>query len=119
MSVDRSKLGERVFADETTPTLALGTGKAKKAAMGYARDDRPFGGVSPPMVAYRFEDSRGGDCVARHMRGFTGILQVVGYSAYTQLAKAKAGANETIALAGSPIKVKASDFSRIFKRYRS
>jgi len=52
------------------------------------------------MVAYRFEDSRGGDCVARHMRGFAGILQVDGYAAYAQLAKAKAGTNETVTLAG-------------------
>lgn len=52
------------------------------------------------MVAYRFEDSRGGDYVARHMAGFTGILQVDGYSAYTQLAKAKASSNEAVALAG-------------------
>ncbi len=27
------------------------------------------------MVAYRFEDSRGADCVARHLAGFSGILQ--------------------------------------------
>ena len=64
------------------------------------RDDTPFGGASPPMVAYRFEDSRSGDCVARHPAGFTGILQVDGYAAYTQLAKAKAGSNEVMALAG-------------------
>lgn len=52
------------------------------------------------MVAYRFEDSRGGEYVARHMRGFTGILQVDGHSVDTQLAKAKTGANEAIALGG-------------------
>ena len=100
--LERIKQGERVFADETTlPTLAPGSGKAKRAWLwAYARDDRPFGGTSPPMVAYRFEDSRGGDCVARHMAGFAGILQVDGYAAYIQLAKARAGANETVALAG-------------------
>jgi transposase len=100
--LERIKQGERVFADETTlPTLAPGTGKTQKAWLwAYARDDRPFGGAGPPMVAYRFEDSRGGDCVARHLAGFAGILQVDGYAAYTQLAKARAGANEAIALAG-------------------
>jgi transposase len=41
------------------PTLAPGTGKTQKAWLwAYARDDTPFGGTSPPMVAYRFEDSR-------------------------------------------------------------
>ena len=52
------------------------------------------------MVAYRFEDSRSGDCVARHLAGFAGILQVDGYAAYTQLAKARTGSNEGMALAG-------------------
>ena len=102
--LERVKEGDRVFADETTlPTLAPGSGKATKAWLwAYARDDRPYGGTSPPMVAYRFEDSRGADCVAHHLSGFSGILQVDGYSAYTALAKtrAKAGSNETIRLAG-------------------
>jgi transposase len=54
------------------------------------------------MVAYRFEVSRGGKCVARHLEGFSGILQVDGYSAYTSMLKerAKSGSNETIKLAG-------------------
>jgi len=34
--------------------------------------------AKPPMVAYRFEDSRGAQCVARHLVGFNGILQVDG-----------------------------------------
>lgn len=102
--LERIKEGDRVFADETTlPTLAPGTGKATKAWLwAYARDDRPYGGTSPPMVAYRFEDGRGADCVARHLSGFSGILQVDGYSAYTSLVKlrAKTGSNETVQLAG-------------------
>ena len=102
--LERVKEGERVFADETTlPTLAPGSGKTMKAWLwAYARDDRPYGGTSPPMVAYRFEDSRGTQCVARHLVGFNGILQVDGYTAYTSLAKtrAKGGNNETIQLAG-------------------
>ena len=84
------------------PTLAPGSGKTQKAwSWAYARDDSPFGGAGPPMVAYRFEDSRSGDCVARHLAGYTGILQVDGYSAYTRLAKTGTGAsNETVTLAG-------------------
>ncbi|MEN3141343.1 IS66 family transposase [Ochrobactrum sp. WV_118_8] len=102
--LERVKEGERVFADETTlPTLAPGSGKATKAWLwAYARDDRPYGGNSPPMVAYRFEDSRGAECVARHLAGFNGILQVDGYGAYTSMIKAhaRAGRNEQIQLAG-------------------
>jgi len=95
------KKGERIFADETTlPTLAPGTGSTKTAYLwAYARDDRTFGGSGPPMVAYRFEDSRAGDCVARHLEGYSGILQVDGYAAYNRLARADRG-NDAVTLAG-------------------
>jgi transposase len=100
--LERIRQAERVFADETSlPTLAPGNGQVRKAWLwAYARDDRPYGATTPPMVAYRFEDSRGSACVARHMAGFTGILQVDGYSAYTKLAKASASANDAVTLAG-------------------
>jgi transposase len=89
----RIKQGPRVFADETTlPTLEPGAGKAKKAYLwAYARDDRPFGGGGPPMVAYRFEDNRSGDCALRHLKGYHGILQVDGYAAYPRLARPDRG----------------------------
>jgi transposase len=95
------KKAERIFADETTlPTLAPGSGSAKTAYLwAYARDDRPFGGNGPPMVAYRFEDSRSGDCVLRHLDGYRGILQVDGYAAYTRLARPDRG-NDAVTLAG-------------------
>jgi transposase len=95
------KKAERIFADETTlPTLAPGSGSAKTAWLwAYARDDRPFGGNSPPMVAYRFEDSRAGECVARHLIGYRGILQVDGYGAYSKLVR-KDGGNDGVVLAG-------------------
>src|SRR6516165_7506139 len=98
--LEKIKQGERIFADETTlPTLTPGSGKTQKAWLwAYARDDRPFGGNGPPMVAYRFEDSRGGECVERHLAGFAGILQVDGYAAYNRLARS-AGANEGVMLA--------------------
>ena len=86
----RIREGERIFADETTlPTLDPGAGKTKTAWLwAYARDDRPFGRAGPPMVAYRFEDSRSGDCAARHLGDYRGILQCDGYSGYRKLAGA-------------------------------
>lgn len=48
------------------------------------------------MVAYRFEDSRGGECVERNLAGFVGILQVDGSAAYNRLAR-PVGANEGVA----------------------
>src|SRR5579885_3628983 len=92
--------GERIFADETTlPTLVPGAGQAKTAWLWtYARDDRSFGGTGPPMVAYRFEDSRGGKCPAEHLAGFAGLLQSDGYGAYTRLADPhRAGGPVTLA----------------------
>jgi len=96
----RIKQGPRVFADETTlPTLEPGAGKAKKAYLwAYASDGRPFGGGDPPMVAYRFEDSRSGGCVLRHLNGYHGILQVDGYAAYHRLARSDRG-EKAVALA--------------------
>ena len=99
--LSRIKQGERIFADETTlPTLAPGSGKTKTAYLWtYARDDRPFGGTSPPMVAYRFEDSRAGACPEKHLEGYRGILQVDGYAAYNRLARTDRG-NDAVLLAG-------------------
>jgi hypothetical protein len=51
------------------------------------------------MVAYRFEDSRSGDCVRRHLGGYRGILQVDGYAAYNKLVP-KNGSNDGPLLAG-------------------
>ena len=86
--LSRIRDGERIFADETTlPTLSPGAGKTKIAWLwAYARDDRPFGGAGPPMVAYRYEDSRSGDCVVRHLGDYRGILQCDGYVGYRKIA---------------------------------
>lgn len=71
------------------------------------------------MVAYRFEDSRAGDRVARHLSEYRGILQVHGHGAYNKLARSDGG-NDGVILAGcwSHCKRKfyelhASDSSRI------
>ena len=92
--------GPRVFADETSlSTLGPGTGTVKKAWLwAYARDDSTFGGSGPPMVAYRFEDSRSGDCVRGHLQGYRGILPVDGYAAYNTLVRK--GNNDGPQLAG-------------------
>ncbi|WP_281932789.1 IS66 family transposase [Methylocystis iwaonis] len=86
----RIREAERIFADETTlPTLNPGAGKTKTSWLwAYARDDRPFGGAGPPMVAYRYEDSRSGDCAARHLGDYRGILQCDGYAGYRKLSSA-------------------------------
>jgi len=84
------RAGDRIFADETTlPVLAPGRGRTRTGWLWtYLRDDRPFGGAGPPIVIYRFEDSRGAGCLERHLAGWRGILQCDGYAAYRKLAEA-------------------------------
>ena len=55
-------------------------------------DDRPWGGPSPPAVAYVFANGRGTEEIAGQLTGFCGILQVDGYAAYKALARGHGGA---------------------------
>src|SRR2546430_3613691 len=58
----------------------------------HAVDDRPWGGPSPPAVAYVFANGRGTAEIAGQLTGFSGILQVDGYAAYKALARGHGGA---------------------------
>ena len=58
----------------------------------HAMDDRPWGGPSPPAVAYVFADGRGTDEIAGQLADFSGILQGDGYAAYKVLARGHGGA---------------------------
>jgi Transposase IS66 family len=88
------------FCDETPmPVLDPGRGRTKICQFwAHAVDDRPWGGPSPPAVAYVFADGRGKAEIAAQLIDYAGILQVDGYAAYKSLAK---GAREagTIRLA--------------------
>ena len=46
---------------------------------GYAVDDRPWGGSTPPAVVYLYAEDRKGEHPAAHLAEFQGILQVDGY----------------------------------------
>lgn len=63
----------------------------------YARDDRTFRCSRPPMVVYRLEDIRSGECAVRHLSGHRGILDVDGDAAYDKLARSDRG-NDGITL---------------------
>lgn len=76
---------ERLHGDDTTvPVLAKG-----KTITGhiwtYVRDDRPFGGHAPPAALYYASRDRRHEHPARHLQGFTGILQADAYSGYNGL----------------------------------
>ena len=87
--LERLRRSERLFADETTaPVLDPGRGRTKTGQLwAYARDDRPWGGDTPPIVAYVYAADRKGERAEAHLGDFAGILQVDGYGGYTALAK--------------------------------
>jgi transposase len=84
----------RLFCDETPmPVLDPGRHRTRTCQFwAHAMDDRPWGGPSPPAVAYVFADGRGADKIADQLAGFSGILQVDGYAAYKALARDHDGA---------------------------
>ena len=87
--LERLRRSTRLFADETTaPVLDPGRGRTKTGQLwAYARDDRPWGGSDPPMVAYIYAADRKSERAEAHLGEFAGILQVDGYGGYAALAK--------------------------------
>ena len=87
--LDKLKASPKLFADETTaPVLDPGRGRTKTGQLWtYARDDRPWGGLDPPGVAYVYAPDRSGQRPLEHLNGFAGVLQVDGYGGYRKLAR--------------------------------
>jgi transposase len=87
--LDQLKRSTKLFADETTaPVLDPGRGRTKTGQLwAYTRDDRPWGGADPPAVAYLYAPDRKAARPIEHLAGFTGTLQVDGYSGYAALAR--------------------------------
>jgi transposase len=76
---------ERLHGDDTTvPILAKGK-TIKGHIWTYVRDDRPFAGRAPPAALYYASRDRRHEHPARHLHGFTGILQADAYSGYNEL----------------------------------
>jgi transposase len=77
----------RIFADDTPlPVLDAGRGRTKTGRLwGYAVDDRPWNGSTPPAVVYLYAEDRKGEHPATHLAGFQGVLQVDGYSGFKSL----------------------------------
>ncbi|ESX08417.1 transposase [Mesorhizobium sp. LSJC255A00] len=68
---ERLKASGKLFADETTaPVLDPGRGSTKTGQLfAYARDDRPWGGIDPPGVAYLYAPDRKAEQPLRHPSG--------------------------------------------------
>jgi transposase len=76
-----------IFADDTRlPVLDPGRGRTKTGCLwGYAVDDRPWNGSTPPAVVYLYAEDRKGEHPAAHLAEFQGVLQVDGYSGFKSL----------------------------------
>jgi transposase len=87
--LQKLKASAKLFADETTaPVLDPGRGRTKIGQLWtYARDDRPWGGLDPPGVAYVYAPDRKSERPLEHLSGFKGVLQVDGYGGYRALAE--------------------------------
>src|SRR5215210_2199176 len=77
----------RIFADDTRlPVLDPGRGRTKTGCLwGYAIDDRPWNGSTPPAVVYLYAEDRKGEHPAAHLAEFQGVLQVDGYPGFKSL----------------------------------
>ena len=83
----------RIHGDDTTvPVLAkslLRTRSGGKTITGrlwtYVRDDRPFAGPDPPAAIFYYSRNRNGEHPARHLAGYTGILQADAYAGFGDL----------------------------------
>jgi transposase len=79
----------RIHGDDTTvPVLAKMKTRTGRLWT-YVRDDRPFGGPSPPAAIFYYSSDREGVHPNRHLASYTGILQADAYGGYTDLYKAE------------------------------
>ncbi|MGB0908451.1 MAG: IS66 family transposase [Maricaulaceae bacterium] len=94
------KTSTKLFMDETTaPVQEPGRGKVKKGYFwALARNDGPWGGGSPPGVAFTYAPGRSGQHAEDILKGFTGVLQVDGYAGYNRLLDPK-----RLQMGGKPI----------------
>ena len=76
---------ERLHGDDTTiPVQAKGhtvTGRI----WGYVRDDRPFGGTSPPAAIFYYSRDRTEEHPLLHLKTWSGLFQADAYGGYSKL----------------------------------
>jgi transposase len=76
---------DRLHGDDTTvPVLAKGKTDIGRCWV-YVRDDRPFGGTSPPAAMFYYSRDRAGEHPQAHLAGYAGIFQADAYGGYNKL----------------------------------
>jgi transposase len=76
---------ERLHGDDTTVPVLAKNKTATARLWTYVRDDRPFGGPDPPAAIFYYSRNRNGEHPARHLAGYTGILQADAYAGFGEL----------------------------------
>ena len=75
----------RLHGDDTTvPVLAKGKTDTGRGWV-YVRDDRPFGGQSPPAAMFYYSRDRAGEHAQAHLADYAGIFQADAYGGYNKL----------------------------------
>jgi transposase len=77
--------GERLHGDDTTVPVLAKDKTVTARLWSYVRDDRPFGGPSPPAAIFYYSRDRSGEHPCRHLRHYSGILQADAYSGFGDL----------------------------------
>jgi transposase len=77
--------GERIHGDDTTVPVLAKLQTVTGRLWTYVRDDRPFGGQSPPAAVFYYSPDRGGAHPSQHLVGYAGILQADAYAGYGDL----------------------------------
>lgn len=78
-----------LFADDTpVPVLDPGNGRTKTGRLWvYARDQRGWGGSTPPAAVYIFAPDRRAERPAAHLGAYRGVLHVDGYAGFDRLTR--------------------------------
>ncbi|MBI3678275.1 MAG: IS66 family transposase [Proteobacteria bacterium] len=76
---------ERIHADDT-PVKVLAKNKCRTGRLwDYVRDDRPFGGIAPPAVAFFYSRDRAGEHPQTHLASYQGLMQADAYAGFAKL----------------------------------
>jgi transposase len=76
---------ERLHGDDTTvPVLAKGRTDTGRCWV-YVRDDRPFGGPSPPAAMFYYSRDRKGEHPQLHLAKYAGLFQADAFEGYRKL----------------------------------
>jgi transposase len=76
---------ERLHGDDTTvPVLAKGKTDTGRCWV-YVRDDKPFGGTSPPAAIFYYSRDRKGEHPQNHLAGYAGLFQADAFDGYRKL----------------------------------